>query len=169
MTDQVPHWPLPALADFLAHESDLLDERRFAEWLGLFRADAYYWVPVTPDQRRPEAAPSHIFDSYVALAARVQKFEDRRNIAQEPPSRTCRLLGMPRVVAAAADEVVCRTKFHLSEVRPAMAGERQRPARSFSGVATHTLVRQDNDFRIVGKRVDLIDSETAYEGVSILF
>jgi len=160
---------LPAIVDFLAHESDLLDERRFAEWLALFHADAYYWVPVTPDQSAPEAGPSYIYDAYVALAARVKKLEDRRNITQEPASRTCRLLGMPRIVRTTGDQVVCRTKFHLSEVRPAMAGERQRPARSFSGVATHTLTKQSHGFRIAGKRIDLIDSETAYEGISILF
>lgn len=172
MPDHAPsmlHSFLPAVADFLSHESDLLDERRFTEWMALFREDAYYWIPVRPDQSRPEDAPSHIYDSYVALVARVQKLEDRRNIAQEPPSRTCRLLGLPRILRAKNDQLVCRSKFHLAEARPAIAGESQRPSRSFSGVATHTLAWQDGGFRIAGKRIDLIDSETAYEGISILF
>ena len=33
---------------FLIHEARLLDEARFDEWLALFTADAWYWVPSQP-------------------------------------------------------------------------------------------------------------------------
>jgi len=36
---------------FLVHEARLLDDARFEEWLALFTADAWYWVPTEPDQK----------------------------------------------------------------------------------------------------------------------
>ena len=30
------------------HEARLLDEARFDDWLALFTADAWYWVPSEP-------------------------------------------------------------------------------------------------------------------------
>src|SRR3546814_11557379 len=32
--------------DFLSYEGELLDERRFDEWLELFTEDARYWMPL---------------------------------------------------------------------------------------------------------------------------
>ena len=32
--------------DFLYREADLLDERRYEEWLDLFTEDAHYWMPL---------------------------------------------------------------------------------------------------------------------------
>ena len=32
------------------HEMRLLDEAKFDDWLALFTADAWYWVPSEPDQ-----------------------------------------------------------------------------------------------------------------------
>ena len=66
---------------FLEHEARLLDEAKFDDWLALFTADAWYWVPSEPNQanphrhgvadlRRPAAAgdagaaarePAHVF------------------------------------------------------------------------------------------------------------
>ena len=32
--------------DFLYHEAELLDERRYEEWLDLFTEDVHYWMPM---------------------------------------------------------------------------------------------------------------------------
>ena len=42
-----------ACEQFLVHEARLLDEGRFDEWLALFTADAWYWVPSEPNQANP--------------------------------------------------------------------------------------------------------------------
>ena len=47
---------------FLVHEARLLDEGRFDEWLALFTADAWYWVPSEPNQASPRDTVSLIYD-----------------------------------------------------------------------------------------------------------
>src|SRR5262245_25108075 len=43
----------PQCEDFLVHEARLLDDARFHDWLALFTADAWYWVPAQPNQASP--------------------------------------------------------------------------------------------------------------------
>src|SRR5437773_668151 len=38
---------------FLLHEARLLDEGKFDDWLALFTADGWYWVPSEPEQDNP--------------------------------------------------------------------------------------------------------------------
>ena len=47
---------------FLEHEARLLDEAKFDDWLALFTADAWYWVPSEPDQNNPHDTVSLIYD-----------------------------------------------------------------------------------------------------------
>src|ERR1700739_2546463 len=55
---------------FLMHEARLLDESKFDDWLALFTADAWYWVPSEPDQRDPQQTVSLIYDDRRLLEAR---------------------------------------------------------------------------------------------------
>ena len=45
---------------FLIHEAQLLDERRFRDWMALFTEDGTYWVPAVPDRRARSTRP-HCF------------------------------------------------------------------------------------------------------------
>ena len=42
------------VAEFLYREAELLDERRFEEWLDLFTEDAHYWMPLRRNVPRDE-------------------------------------------------------------------------------------------------------------------
>ncbi len=82
-----------AVADFLAHEAMLLDERRFQEWVDLFDEDATYEVPVrvTREKDAPwELAPNaRIFDdTKQTLRIRVARLSTEFAWAEQPPSRT---------------------------------------------------------------------------------
>ena len=44
------------------HEARLLDEAKFDDWLALFTADAWYWVPSEPGQDNPHDTVSLIYD-----------------------------------------------------------------------------------------------------------
>ncbi len=39
------------LYEFICLESELIDDRRFPEWLDLFTEDSIYWVPAMHDQK----------------------------------------------------------------------------------------------------------------------
>jgi len=42
------------IEDFLYHEAELLDERRYEEWLDLFTEDTHYFMPMRRNVPRDE-------------------------------------------------------------------------------------------------------------------
>ena len=80
------------MRSFLVHEARLLDDGRFEEWLGLFTADAWYWVPSQPDQANPRDMVSLIYDDRRLLETRVRRLASPRIYSQEPRSRTTRIV-----------------------------------------------------------------------------
>src|SRR5258708_13184542 len=58
---------------FLEHEMRLLDEAKFDDWLALFTADAWYWVPSEPNQADPHETVSLIYDDRRLLETRVRR------------------------------------------------------------------------------------------------
>jgi len=61
---------LSTIEAFLFHESKLLDAGRFEEWQALFTDDAYYWVPLRPEQTEPAAESSIICDDVGMMETR---------------------------------------------------------------------------------------------------
>jgi 3-phenylpropionate/cinnamic acid dioxygenase small subunit len=81
------------IEEFLLHEAELLDERRFEEWIDLFAEDARYEAPMRVTKAR-DAGPdiveeSKIFsDNRETLHIRVQRLGTEFAWAEDPPSRT---------------------------------------------------------------------------------
>lgn len=153
--------------DFLEHEADLLDGRRYREWLELFAPDSYYWIPIHPDQDDPRAMPSHVFEKRPVLAARVERLYDTRVIPQQPASRTSRLIGAVRIEGEHAAGPIARVKFQIVEART--THEVHNDVRIFAGTARYALIPNGSDFKIAWKRVDVIDSEAGTRGIAFMF
>jgi 3-phenylpropionate/cinnamic acid dioxygenase small subunit len=97
------------IEDFLYYEAELLDERRFEEWVELFAEDARYEMPirVTREKRAGwELAPNgKIFDdSKATLNIRVQRLGTEYAWAEDPPSRTRHYVSNVRVRPAERDD-----------------------------------------------------------------
>ena len=155
-----------ALIEF---ETGLLRTRQFNAWLDLFTPDGVYWLPVSPDQTDPFADPSHIFETRPALDARIERLYDPRVLPQTPVSRVSRLLGRPWLIRVADACVEVAVTFHIVESRAASA--KDEPLRIFAGEARYCMVPDEQaamKLRIKSKRVDLVNSESAFFGVSIL-
>jgi 3-phenylpropionate/cinnamic acid dioxygenase small subunit len=87
--------------DFLYREADLLDERRYQEWLELFTEDARYWMPMRRNVPRDE--PEREFtregtdvnwfdEGKETLTRRVKQILTGVHWAEEPPSRICHMV-----------------------------------------------------------------------------
>ena len=50
------------LVDFVVRECRLLDAKRYEEWNALFTDDAFYWVPLIPDQEDGINHTSHMYE-----------------------------------------------------------------------------------------------------------
>jgi 3-phenylpropionate/cinnamic acid dioxygenase small subunit len=147
---------------FLVHEARLLDDGRFDEWLALFTADAWYWVPTAPDQDNPLDTVSLIYDDRRLLETRVRRLASPRIYSQEPRSRTSRMVGNVTVEAAEADQSACtvRSKFLVVE-------NRRDSQRLFGGTAFHRLVQTDGGLRIAWKRVNLVNCDAPLDGIVV--
>jgi len=150
------------LEEFVIAEARLLDERRFRDWMGLFADDGTYWVPAVPDQASPFDQASLFYDDRDLMKTRVDRLEHPRIHVQTPPSRTAHLVGNAFVEEAdeGRGEYVVGSTVIMVEYRD----EQQRV---FAGRQRHRLRRDGGSFRIVQKRVDLINCDSAFEAMAV--
>jgi 3-phenylpropionate/cinnamic acid dioxygenase small subunit len=147
---------------FLIEEAALLDQRRFRDWMALFADDGTYWVPAVPDQESPFDQASLFYDDRELMKTRIERLEHPRIHVQTPPSRTAHLIGNTIIESAdvAAGEFLVGSTLIMVEYRD----DRQR---IFAGRQHHRLRREGTSFRIVQKRVDLINCDSAFEAMAV--
>ena len=161
MTDAVDS-DCAAFERFLIHEARLLDDRRFRDWMGLFTEDGTYWVPAVPGQKSPFDQVSLFYDDRDLMGTRIARLEHPRIHVQTPPSRTVHVVG--NVVLEEADEEKGECLVGSTMIMVEYRDERQR---IFAGRQQHRLRREGASFRIVQKRVDLINCDSAFEAMAV--
>jgi 3-phenylpropionate/cinnamic acid dioxygenase small subunit len=106
--------------EFFYREAQLLDERRFEEWLDLLADDMRYWMPMTRNVRFDEAERAETrerqdvnwFDEGKdTLRLRVQQIRTGVHWAEEPLSRTCHCVTNVQLDAVTPDTVSARSRF----------------------------------------------------------
>ena len=97
------------IEDFLYREADLLDERRYDEWLRLLADDVRYWMPmrrnVKVDDREREFTREGLDISWFdegkeTLTRRVRQIQTGIHWAEEPVSRISHMVSNIRVLEA---------------------------------------------------------------------
>ena len=113
------------IAEFLYREAELLDERRYEEWLALLADDIRYWMPMRrnvkfgEDEREFTREGTDIawFDEgKETLIRRVRQIQTGIHWAEEPQSRIAHLVSNVQVVEASpsvaeAREVAVKCRF----------------------------------------------------------
>lgn len=155
--------PNEEVAALLLHEADLLDERRFEEWLDLFTADGYYWVPLRVEQQSYLEELSIFFDDRELMEARIRRLRHPSIHVQTPPSRTCHYV--TNMVVSSGD----RNQEYKARSRLLMLEYREGEQRVFGGHCTHTLRQEGGRLRIAAKRVDLVNCEDVFGPMAIPF
>jgi benzoate/toluate 1,2-dioxygenase subunit beta len=146
---------------FLYHEARLLDTQQLEAWLELFTDDATYWVPLERGQKDPMETSSIIHDDRTLLELRVKQARHPRAHARLPLARTVHQVG--NVIAEnSGDEIRVTSTLQVVEFR----NEKQR---LYGALVEHRLRRAGDSFRIVHKRVELVNSEGELDGIAILF
>jgi len=111
--------------DFLCHEADLLDERRYEEWLALLTEDVRYWMPmrrnVKVDDLEREFTREGLDISWFdegkeTLIRRVRQSQTGIHWAEEPVSRNSHMISNVRLLEANPSwaepaEVTVRCRF----------------------------------------------------------
>lgn len=130
---------------FFSAEAELLDERRFDEWLDLLHDDLRYWMPIVRNVRfdRPEleytragSEASWFDEGKETLRKRVLQIKGGDHWAEEPHSRTTHLVANVRIEAAEGADVTVKSRFVVF------------------------VYRLDHDFDLfAGRRVDVLRRE----------
>jgi 3-phenylpropionate/cinnamic acid dioxygenase small subunit len=150
---------------FLIRESELLDERRFEEWLALYEPDAWYWAPVLPEASERGLALAHFDEDHTQMEARVRRLRQPTAYSEHPPARTCRLVGSVRIVdESQTGELTVRSALVVHEYRNRVTGDTRR---TYAATVRHGLRPRGEDFGIGWKRVDLVDSECGFHVASV--
>jgi 3-phenylpropionate/cinnamic acid dioxygenase small subunit len=147
------------IEQFLYWEARLLDECKFQDWLNLLTEDIRYWMPVM--SRRYAASSKSIIildpDHYEerefskenelalmdetkeSLARRISRLDTGMAWAEDPPSRTCRIIANVGVCEGDSEsEMIVYSNFILYRTRGELeqdfyVGSRQDVLRSIGG------------------------------------
>ena len=138
--------------EFLYAEAALLDEWRLQEWLELLTDDATYQIPPT-DQRQGD--PSNtlfiIADDVFRIRSRVKQLLGKSAWAENPPSRTRRLISNVRVLEDDGDNVRVTANFAVYRMRHELID-------TYVGRYEYRLVRRDSKLKI-RERKAILDLE----------
>ncbi len=104
--------------DLLYKEAALLDEWRLEEWLELLTGDAIYQVPPT-DVPEGDARNTLfiIADDALRIRSRVKQLLGKSAWAENPHSRTRRLITNVRVLGAEGESVLVTANFAVHRMR----------------------------------------------------
>jgi len=147
------------VAEFLAHEADLLDSGKFDEWLNLFDLDAIYWIPTSSDQTDMKGQVSIILEDVPLLKLRIQRLSHPRAYSVTPPPETVHLIGNV-TVAKQNKTIITNSKLIVTEAREDLENR-------FTGSVTHELRPLKGGFRIKSKRIDLLQSGGSISVISV--
>ena len=109
--------------EFAVREAELLDNRRYRDWLDLLTEDVVYRMPVRVTAAHSlddsTLADMHHFDEdRYSLEKRVERFETEHAFTEDPPSRTRHFVTNPRTREGEAEgELVLETYVLLFRSR----------------------------------------------------
>src|SRR5580698_11233530 len=138
--------------DLLYREAALLDEWRLEEWLEMLTDDAIYQVPSTDAPEGDARNTLYIIaDDALRIRSRVKQLLGKAAWAENPHSRTRRMIANVRVLGADGDTILVTANFAVHRMR-------------YESVDTHIghydlkLVRDGKLLKIRERRV-ILDNE----------
>ncbi len=150
------------IENFLYREARLMDESAYDAWLELYADDTLYWVPCNRDDVDPMREVSIYYDDHERLQERITRLKSGAAHSQEPRSRLLRIISNVEVAEADDNgEVTVFSNFHLTELRRS----RQR---LIAGRTTHKLRPDHGSFKIVMKKVILLNNDEVIDNLTFL-
>lgn len=136
--------------DFLYAEAEILDTWDYDAWLALFEDGARYEIPTT-DYRgwSLHAGGSFVDDDYDLIKARVKRLKSRKAHAENPHSRTHRMISNVRFASGEDDTLLVKANFIVSRARDGHFD-------SYMGRYEHVLVSGADGLRFRLRRTLLV-------------
>jgi benzoate/toluate 1,2-dioxygenase subunit beta len=149
-----------ALEQFLYVQAELLDRKRWQDYIDLFTDDGHYWMPAAPEQTTGEGVPSIFYEDKNLMNVRMRRVQHPDAWSQRPLWGTNHVVS--NVIVESENrkkgELVVRSRFHMMEFR-------RETSRHFGGSYVHHLVRTPEGFRIRLQRVDMVNAQGPFDYV----
>ncbi len=148
-----------AVEQFLFRQAELLDTKRWQDYIDLFTPDGIYWMPPEPSHTTWEGMPAIFAEDKNLMTVRVNRVLHPDAWSQRPQWGTNHVVGNVMIESEKPNgDVVARSRFHMMELR-------RDDVRHFAGSYVHHLRRTKNGYRIKLQRVDMTNAQAAYDYV----
>ncbi len=147
--------------DLLYREARLLDDHRYQEWLAMLDEHATYWIPCNGEGIDTNREISLVFDDKHRLTDRIGRLESGLAHAQNPPSKTKRLVSNVQIENATDNAATVLSGFILFELRHGKE-------RIFAGRYEHRLRLIDGRWKIANKKVVLVNNDEVIDNLTFI-
>lgn len=160
------------IQQFLYAEAELLDERRFEEWLDLFTDDVRYWMPMRRNVKfgqqerentRERQEISWFDEGKETLVQRVRQIATGVHWAEEPLSRVCHVVSNVQLLEATDSHLRVKSRFIVYRNRL------QEETDFFVGKREDVLRRVDGQWRIARRAIFLDQNVLLAKNLTIFF
>jgi 3-phenylpropionate/cinnamic acid dioxygenase small subunit len=162
------------IGEFLAFEADLLDARRYEDWLALLTEDIRYWMPMARNMASDDSGREFtiededvnwIEEGIETIRQRVAQLATGLHWAEQPPSRTSHMISNLRVLenSDGLDEVKTRCRFLVYRNR--LEDEQN----IFVGKRNDTLRRANGSWKIARREIYLDQNVMLSKNLSVFF
>jgi len=151
------------IIDFIYNEARMLDQGRFSDWLALWLPEGHYWMPLDYKQTDPINETSLLYEDNFMLRLRVERLNGQRTFSQKPKSRCHHVLQRPFIDEFDADTGNARTNTSMLYVETRLEEQQV-----LAITATHEIRQVDGELKIANKKVELLNSDAALNGIQLL-
>ena len=148
-----------AVEQFLYRQAELLDEKRWQDYIDLFAEDGMYWMPPEPSHATWDGMPVIFAEDKNLMTVRMKRVLHPDAWSQRP------LWGTNHVVSNVSirkilknGDVEATSRFHMMELR-------RDDVRHFAGSYSHVLKKTKKGYAIKLQRVDMTNAQAAYDYV----
>ena len=152
------------IAEFLYAEAEILDERRYDDWLALLAEDVRYWMPMRRNVKfgetereftREREDISWFDEGKETLTRRVRQIQTGIHWAEEPLSRLSHLVSNVRLIAATPDPAAAREV--VTSCRFLIYRNRVETETDFLVGKREDTLRRDRDGWLIARRKIILD------------
>jgi 3-phenylpropionate/cinnamic acid dioxygenase small subunit len=148
-----------AAEQFLYRQSELLDAKKWQEWIDLFADEGIYWMPPEASYKTWDGMPSIFAEDKNLMTVRMNRVLHPDAWSQRPLWETNHVVSNVVIDKLSPNgDVVVKSRFHMMELR-------RDDVRHFAGAYRHELKKTKHGYRIKLQRVDMTNAQAAYDYV----
>lgn len=131
------------MEQFLYRQAELLNGKRWSDFIELFTEDGVYWMLASPEQTTGDGSPAIFYEDRNLMTVRMKRITHPHAWSQAPMWGTSHLVSNVPIegVTPRTGDLLGRSRFHMTEFR-------RDSSRHFAGSYHHQLHKTADGYRI---------------------